>query len=413
MTDITFEVDTSIYQNRTNLKDSYTPDQIVGRDQELETYQNALLPVVNNEEPDNIFLYGKSGLGKTACTNYILNILEGKCDEIGIDLNVLKINCDSCNTSYQVAIKLINTLRPPENHLSQFGHAEWKVFEELFDELEALGGTILIVLDEIDSLDDDKLDRLLYQLPRAKANDNISGDTHVGLIGISSDLTLRDKLAPDVRSTLCEKSIEFDPYDSEELRDVLNQRIGLAFQPDAITGDVIALCAAFGAQDGGDARKALDLLREAGDLARQNNADKLTAEHVHKAKDILKEEKILSTIENMSPQEKLTMYAIVTLTAEGNEWVRSRKIFSRYSELANRSIHDGVVYRSVRNYLSEFNNMNLTISEQRHDGPDGNYGVHQLNYDAGDVAVALEETLNEVGVHGSIETLPTVRELMD
>lgn len=413
MSQITFEVDNSIYKNRTSLKDSYTPDEIVGRDEELKAYRDALYPIVDGEEPDNIFLYGKSGVGKTACTRYILRILENKCNEINIDLTTLAINCDACNTSYQVAIKLLNTLRPPENQLSQNGHPEWKVFEELFNELESIGGTILIVLDEIDSLRDDKLDNLFYQLPRAKSNENLN-NANVGLIGISSDLTLRDKLAPDVRGTLCEKSIEFDPYTSEDLESVLNQRVNLAFHDNALNSAVVPLCSAFGAQDGGDARKALDLLREAGDLARQTTADQIVADHVHDAKDILKEEKILTSIENLSTQEKFTMYALVTLTEEGTVQPRSREIFTRYEDLVTLSNYDAVTYRQVREYLAGFNDLSLTLSQQKHGGPvEGNYRMHQLNYGTEEVAAALEETIEVIGVHDSITGLDKIQHLIN
>lgn len=413
MSQITFEVDNSIYKNRTSLKDSYTPTEIVGRDDELKSYRDALYPIVDGEEPDNIFLYGKSGVGKTACTRYILQILENKCNEIDINLTTLSINCDACNTSYQVAIKLVNDLRPPDDQLSQNGHPEWRVFEELFDELEAIGGTILIVLDEIDSIRDDKLDKLFYQLPRAKSNDNLS-EANVGLIGISSDLTLRDKLAPDVRSTLCEKSIEFDPYSSSNLKAVLNQRVNLAFHEGALDDAVVPLCSAFGAQDGGDARKALDLLREAGDLARQTTAEQVTTDHVHKAKDLLKEEKILSSIENLSTHEKSTMYALVTLTTEGNTQPRSQQIYTRYESLVSRSNYDPVTYRQVRDYLADFNDLNLTLSQQKHGGPvEGNYRIHQLNYGPAEVAAALEETIEVIGVHDSIVDIDQIQHLID
>lgn len=404
MTDITFEVDTSIYKNRSILKDSYTPDEIVGRTEELTAYRNALTPVVNGEDPDNIFLYGKSGVGKTASTNYILDILTDKCDSVGIDLTVLKINCDTCNTSYQVAIKLVNKLRAPDNQLSQSGHAEWKVFEELFEELDSIGGTVLLVFDEIDSLDNDKLDKLLYQLPRAKSNNNLE-NTNIGIIGISSDLTLLDKLAPDVKSTLCDKSIEFSPYNSQELTAVLEQRADITFYDDALTAPVIPLCATLGSQDGGDARKALDLLREAGDIARQSDDSQITKNHVQQARTLLAEERILSAIENLSLHEKITMYALLTLTEEGNPTPRSREIFDRYETLTKHTGYEPVTYRSVRDYLSSFNSLNLTLSEAKHTGPDGNYRIHELNYPSKAVAQAIEDTISKVGVHTAITDL--------
>jgi cell division control protein 6 len=52
-----FERDTEIYQNRDALRGDYQPDTLVGRDTELERYKTALQPVINGEQPNNIFLY--------------------------------------------------------------------------------------------------------------------------------------------------------------------------------------------------------------------------------------------------------------------------------------------------------------------------------------------------------------------
>ena len=66
MSSFSFDRDNSLYKNRDALLEEYTPDNLVGRDEELEEYHAALQPIINGEAPSNIFLYGKSGVGKTA-----------------------------------------------------------------------------------------------------------------------------------------------------------------------------------------------------------------------------------------------------------------------------------------------------------------------------------------------------------
>nr|WP_245707848.1 hypothetical protein [Haloarchaeobius iranensis] len=105
-------------------------------------------------------------------------------------------------------------------------------------------------------------DSLLYQLPRARSNGDIT-NARLGIIGISNDLSYRQELSSKVRSSLCEKEVSFSAYEAPELVDVLEQRESVAFKDGAVSESVLRLCAAYGAKDSGDARQALDLLLEA------------------------------------------------------------------------------------------------------------------------------------------------------
>jgi len=104
----------------------------------------------------------------------------------------------------------------------------------------------------------------------------------VGIIGISNNFKFRESLSPRVKSTttLTEREIQFSPYDANELRTILNYYADLVFYENVLSDDVVPLCAAFTAQDTGDARMGLDLLETAGDIARHEDADHVVEEHV-------------------------------------------------------------------------------------------------------------------------------------
>ncbi len=406
---VDFSVTTNIYNKREALKDSYTPEMIVGRDDELKEYKDSLLPVVQDEEPDNVFLYGKTGVGKTACTNYILSELQNACEEKDITINVVFVNCKSLNTSYKLGIELVNELSEPDEQMSARGHGEGVVFNNLFNVIDSKGGTTIIVLDEIDSLEKDSLNKLLYRFSRARSTGDLK-DAKLGTICISSDLKIRDRLDADVRSTLAEQSIGFNPYNANELIAILEQRADIAFQDGAYEKTVVRQVAAHGAQDGGDARRALDLLRGAGDEARRTNADKITDEHVETARERIRKEQIMNTIKELSEHEKITMYAIATLTAEGNETPRTVDIYKRYTQLCGQS---AVTARSVREYLSDFDDLNITTSHSRYGGTKGNYLDHELNYNMEEVLEALYEIIEQCGVHKSVRKYDTPQEIME
>ena len=189
-----FEPDTEIYHDRDVLREDYHPEKIVGRDNELREYISALQPVINGDQPSNIFLYGKAGVGKTACTGYLLSKLQIDAEQYNVDMRVIRTNCEDLSTSYQVSVQLINELRSAEEQVTT-GYSTRQVYEMLWEELDSVGGTILIVLDEVDHIDDDSI---LYQIPRARANNNLS-ESKVGIIGISNDFKFREALSSKVR----------------------------------------------------------------------------------------------------------------------------------------------------------------------------------------------------------------------
>ena len=387
------------YTNREALLDDYTPETLVGRDDELDEYHSALKPAINGGQPNNIFLYGKAGVGKTASTKFLLNRLSDSADEYDVNINTEMLNCDGSKTSYRVAVSLVNSYRDVENQISNTGYATSQVYDMLWNEIDKAGGIHIIVLDEVDHLNDDSI---LYQLSRARENENIQ-NARVAVIGISNDLTFRDSLSPKVRSSLCERAISFSTYDAEELRAVLDQRRAVAFQDDALEADVIPLCAAYGAQDSGDARKALDLLLKAGDKALDDEAEMVTEKHVKDGRKLLEREEIQKGIIDLNEHERLILYALATFEAESNAPIRSRKHYKRYRELAELAGADPQTNRWMREQTDDLDMLGLVHVEGKNEGlRGGQYREHSLEHDLEIITNALSETIASIGVHQSI-----------
>jgi cell division control protein 6 len=262
---------------------------------------------------------------------------------------------------------------------------------------------VLIVLDEVDNIGDD--DTLLYQLPRARSNGNVES-VRLGVIGISNDLAFRENLRAEVKSSLAEVNIRFPPYDAEDLREVLSQRAEIAFYDDALAEEVVPLCAAYGAKDGGDARKALDLLRAAADLARADDADTVTREYVVDARQELEREEVMDGIADLADQHKLALYALATLQAAGQAPARSREVYERYDELCKESRHDPRTPRRVRDFLGEIDGLGIISSQRNNDGlAGGQYRAHEIDHDVEMVLAAMSDLVDGVGVHADIVDL--------
>ena len=398
-----FERDTDIYQNRDALREDYQPAELVGRDEELERYKTALQPVINGEQPNNIFLYGKTGVGKTAGTRFLLDhLIEDAAKYDDIQLTIKMLNCDGLSSSYQIATRLVNKFRDDTNQISTTGYPRGTVYDMLWDELDSCGGTILIVLDEVDHIDDDSI---LYQLPRARANENLS-EAKIGIIGISNDFSFRDNLSPKVKSSLCEEELQFPAYDAHELIEILTQRAEVAFHDGVLEDGVIQLCAAYGAKDAGDARQSLDLLMKTGDIARDRETDSITDNLVRDAREELERGRIREGITGLTQHGHLVLYALVTLERQDKTPVRSRDVRPRYTKFAEQLNVDPLVPRRMRDHLGELSMLGIVSAVERNEGRrGGTYREYSVEMDVDMILRALEDTVSEVGVHESVADL--------
>ena len=395
-----FERDTEVYQNRDALREDYQPNELVGRDAELERYKTALQPVINGEQPNNIFLYGKTGVGKTAGTKFLLDhLVDDAAQYDDIRLTVKMLNCDGLSTSYQIATRLVNKFRMDSNQISTTGYPRATVYDMLWDELDKCGGTIIIVLDEVDHIEDDSI---LYQLPRARANGKLS-EAKIGIIGISNDFSFRDNLSPKVKSSLCEEELQFPAYDADELIQILTQRANVAFHDGVLDGSVIRLCAAYGARDAGDARQSLDLLMKTGDIARDRETDTITDDLVREAREELERGRIREGITGLTQHGHLVLYALLTLEQQDKTPARSRDIRPRYTSFAEQIGADPLVPRRMRDHLGELSMLGIVSAVERNEGRrGGTYREYSVEMDVDMILNALEDTVAEVGIHESV-----------
>lgn len=395
-----FERKQNIFRNKDALGESYRPDQIEERDEEIEEYMDALQPVVDGWEPNNIFLYGNTGVGKTAVTDYLLDRLKNDvADYDDVDLAVISVNCKTLNSSYQVAVELVNKLRPAGGEISSTGYPQQTVFKKLYKELEAIGGTILIVLDEVDSIGD--RDELLYELPRARANNNLDS-TKVGVIGISNDFKFRDQLDPRVQDTLCERELQFPPYDAPELENILESRAEVAIAADAVEQGVLKFCAALAARDSGSARQALDLLRLAGEIAENREVDLIERDHVEAARSRLEQERVEEGMRELTTHGRLALLAVVSKAAKEETPSRTREIYEEYTALCDSSGTDSLAQRSVHNHLSDLRMLGILSAYENRSGSRGKYYSYELDVPFTSAIEAMSDVLR---LNSEIETI--------
>lgn len=370
-----FSDETNIFVDETVLYDTWTPEELPERVDELDQFHDALAPATREAAPHNTFIYGKTGQGKTVGVEYKLEELEEyatTADEL--DLTTIHYSCAKDNTSYQLTCNLVEEItgdRP-------WGHDKKTVFDRLYDALEAIGGTVIIVLDEIDNIGTD--DDVLYELPRARANGHLE-DVWVSVVGISNDFEFRDNLSPKVKDTLCDEEIHFPPYDATQLQSILSRRAEKAFHDGVVDDDVIPLCAALAAQDKGSARQAIRYLYKAGELACQQE-EHVTSTHVREAEAVIERKNIEKGIRDLTTQDHLTLIALLSLTADEDTPARTKTIYTEYEPIARHLDTEPIALRRVRDHLQDLDLAGIVRGREQSGGlKGGTYYTWELAVD--------------------------------
>ena len=334
--------------------------------------------MVNGAQPRNVFLYGKTGVGKTALSRYLLEQLQRDAAEFDdVDLSIVWLNCTNLSSSYQVAVNLVNTLRADDDQISTTGYPQQQVFDILYEELDRIGGTVLLVFDEIDHIGSN--DEILYEIPRARSNGYLD-DAKPGVIGISNDFGFRDDLSPKVKDTLCEEEIHFSPYNAPELEAILRKRAKGALYDDAADDAVISLCAAIAAQDTGSARQVLDLLYKSGEIARSEGKNRITEANVYRAKETLEQSQIEHGMRELTKHGHLSLVAVLQLALEDETPTRVREVFPLYRRISEHSSVDPLVRRRMHDHLADLAMLGILDRRAKNEGrAGGQYYEYEFN----------------------------------
>lgn len=386
--DLFSDITDTLFESKTVLSEEYQPDEIVEREDEIDAFRSALKDVLFGRNPSNVFIYGKTGVGKTAVTEYMMDALKTEVNGRD-DADELHVHFRNCNddTVYRTVRALINSIRGAgRDPFPETGHSTAHALETLYEEMDSTGGTFLFVLDEIDHLSD--VNTLLYELPRARANDHLNA-SRVGVIGISNNYAFRSSLSPKVKDTLMEKEIAFSPYDAGELRSILTTRAEKALIEGVWNDSAIKLAAANAAKDTGSARQAIDLLREGGDIAEENGASEITDEHIEAAVDRVQRGRVKNKLRDQTMHGQLILEALATLEVEGETPAKSKAIQQAYVHIAEDRRQDPLTtLKSIQNHLADLTMLGFLERTEHNKGRAG--GAHYQYELALDPTVVLE-----------------------
>ena len=388
--------ESKIFANREVLSPHYVPHNIMFRDKQMQEIAKYMTPSLKGERGRNLFVYGKTGTGKTSCIRSVIEKVNG----LPISkARISYINCRIYNSRYRIMSKIISDYLPA---YAKKGYGIVDIYERVINWIEEDGKILVVVLDEIDVVKD--LDDLVYTLTRANGDLKMGGIT---IVGISNKVSFKEELDPRRLSTLYENDLAFPPYNSNELAMILKDRVGVGFRKGVVEAAAINLAAALAAKESGDARLALKIISKAGELAEERGYDMVTAECVSDAAKYADEEIAYEIINTLPEHQQLIVYAIALLSMQGSRYKRlseegdtylfSGDIYEKYVAVANSLKKEPKSSRWYRKYISDLDMQGIIVSYESGKGIRGHTKLIKLSYQAEKIKESIEATLSKEG----------------
>lgn len=340
-----------LFKDKEVIRSSYIPENLPHRKKEITNLASIFVSALRGETPSNVFIYGKTGTGKTAVAKYVGNELLKKGKELGKHVSSVYINCEIVDTEYGILSNIGNSIIKDWEQVIPFtGWPMEKVYNKLKEEIEKQKGVTIIILDEIDKLVSKSGDDVLYVLSRMNTD---LKNAKASIIGISNDLRFTELLDVRVKSSMGEEEMIFPPYNATQLQDILKERAELTFNKGALDDGVISLCAALAAQEHGDARRALDLLRVSGEIAEREEAQKITEAHVRKAQNKIEADRVSEVIKTLPIHSKMILMSILLNREVGQEILTTGEVYDTYREICKKANISPLSQRRVADLISE------------------------------------------------------------
>ncbi len=341
----------ALFQNRDALSTEYIPDKLPFRENQIKQIAQILAPALHGSKPSNLLLYGKTGTGKTAVARLVVEKLQtqGASKQIA----TCYVNTRIASTEYRTLAKIADSLPlPDDKRIPGTGLSIGTVLDRIFNSIKESQVHLILVLDEIDYLVNTYGDDILYQFTRAGEHVDPGFFT---IVGISNDLKFKDELDPRVLSSLGEEELVFPPYTTQELYAILTARAKIAFKSGVVPNAVLNLCAALAGSEHGDARRAVDLLRVAGEIAERDGIHQVTEDCIRKASERVETNRIDDALRSLPIQNKL----ILLTASKFPQGTNTGDLYISYQGLARRVGIEALTQRRVSGILAELDLLGL------------------------------------------------------
>lgn len=345
----------SLFKDKMVLQSNYVPDEINHRDEQIQLIARIVAPALRQERPSNLFIYGKTGTGKTVTVRHTLHNMVEVAKAENIPIRYCYINCKLkrvADTEYRLIAELARLFNKAVPSTGLPTDEVYNVFHRAIDDKRQI---IILVLDEIDQLVKKIGDEIIYNLTRINTE---LKNAQLCLIGISNDLIFSNTLDPRVKSSLSEEELIFPPYNAVQLQQILTGRSARAFRENVIEEGVIQKCAAYAAREHGDARRALELLRVAGEVAERNGSKTIRIQHIDDAEEKIEKDRIIDVIQTQPKQFHATLQSILLL-ANKHKSILTGDVYSVYKVVCQNTGQRPLTQRRVSDIIAEMDMLGI------------------------------------------------------
>ncbi len=345
-----------LFNNKKVLQSSYTPETIIHRDKQIEQIAKILAPLLRLEKASNLFIYGKTGTGKTLSVNYVAQQINEVASQRELPLKIVYINCKLrkvADTEYRLIAQLA---REFGKEIPPTGLPTEEVYNIFFNALDKENKILLFIIDEVDQLVNKTGDGVLYNLTRINSE---LKESQISIVGISNSLNFTDNLDPRVKSSLSEEEIIFPPYNALQIQQILKQRSKIAFQDGVLGEGVIEKCAAYAAREHGDVRRALELLRVSAELAERSGQPKVNISYIDEAEEKIEKDRVLDMVSSQPKQFQAVLFSIISICSKRKEQVFTGEIYELYKGICLQIGLRPLTQRRVSDVIAELDMLGI------------------------------------------------------
>jgi cell division control protein 6 len=334
--------DESVFRNERVFEIDHVPETFHHRETQMESLKYALKPAVRGSRPLNVMAQGPPGTGKTTAIHILFDELRAQTD-----VQAVRVNCQVNATRYAVFSRLFEGVfdyEPPSSGISFK-----KLFSQVTDRLVEDDEVLVVALDDVNYLFyESEASDTLYSLLRAHEE---RGGARIGVIVISSDLELDiiESLDGRVQSVFRPEDVYFPKYDEPEIVEILRERVRRGFHDGVVDAPVLDRVAALTAEQGGDLRVGIDLLRRAGLNAEMRGSRSVEGVDVEEAYETSKYVHLSRRLGELSDSERALVSVIAEHEGEqaGDIYEafheRTELGYTRYSEIINKLDQLGII----------------------------------------------------------------------